>query len=336
MVTDKGIVLLMGGDPLYVKLTFNLSSMIKRSLGSYPITVLYDDESILYTMYKNYPSLIVESLIDSFVKIPKEYLYLDNSGIKHFGLTKVNAYKLSPYKKTIFLDVDSAIFGHADVFSCITDINLPLMFQCDYYSTAINAIENEYNIIVWAKFPELFSNKDVRKFIAVDIAGTGIFQLKSFFFYFEKNDDSKKYFEFADLSYRFLYENHKKLNLKTWINGTIPDELAFFMSLLSNEKMTELFKKQFVREPTTNVVTDVFTPMYVLYNKEIEYVVQLMMMHGSDPKYMGMTMPGKLTQSGISFYNKIAIMSQMYSCIDVKKITLSEEDALNKPGEWNV
>lgn len=184
----KGILLIATGDKYYMDLAINLAVSIKAN-SSLPIHLVHSDNGSTYIQKS-------EQLFKSITVI-QDY-------ILPFGL-KTQLYRLSPFDATLYLDVDMLILPGTDLEKCMNDL-----------SGTSFAIINKYHkedVSIWSdpkELRQLTGNQE-----------PGMYHYFSECIYFEKNDETEKYFKEVKQAYEEPGIEYKK------IANQMPDELAY-------------------------------------------------------------------------------------------------------------
>lgn len=186
---EKGILLIACGNEQYLKMAEVLAVSIKQVDKNAIIAVAHNFENI------------DKSIFDKSIKLPKKS-YITNGKIEWIK-TKTYMYDLSPFAKTIFLDVDMVwLFEKpiSNLFNELSGINW----------TMSNTGIAQYSI--WADINEI---KKLYK-------NAVMWNYHSEFVYFEKSDKTKEYFDRV----KSIYEN-PKIEGTNFGGARIADELAF-------------------------------------------------------------------------------------------------------------
>lgn len=189
----KGILLIAVGHPNYGKMAANLAATIKCTGTTIPIHLAHNPSAVSHLSDSEM------DLFDSFELIPDDYI------TPAFIRSKMFMYDLSPFKETIFLDVDIVWFKKKpeELFE---------QFQEVSFSFTNHGYQNQKSI--WADFSEV---REAYKLSDDD----RLYGIHSELMYFKKCKEVKKYFDTA----KKIYDN---LKVKaTVFAGAIPDELPF-------------------------------------------------------------------------------------------------------------
>ncbi len=184
---SKGIVLIATGHPNYAKMAYNLAMTIKAVEGV-QIAVIHDGLPHLTPEQK--------SIFDLTIQLPGEYR-------KGFG-AKLHLDELTPFEKTLFLDVDMLWLGWkpSRLFDELAGVGFTSITEG--HSDAIN-----YKYYFWADPAEIKTAYKVDK----------VWQIRSEVMYFEKGT---KIFKKA----RELKPENKLKSIRKF-GPLIPDELYF-------------------------------------------------------------------------------------------------------------
>ncbi len=190
-----GIIILSLKKPAYSLAAFNLALSIKHFNPSINITLISDGEHKRHYRAEHY------SVFDCI----KEIMlcdYIDSNGLFQPGLAKLNVYKYSDYKHTLYFDSDSLVFQ---------DIQ-PLLDKLKGSKFKSNIVDGYTN---WTD-PETF-----KSFFGFDFGLT----INSSWFYFE----NKKIFEQANKYFQKGFDIEK---IKPLWGKTLPDELFLNAALI--------------------------------------------------------------------------------------------------------
>lgn len=207
---DRGIILISLGNPYYAHMAYNLAVSIKYHAPDIPISIVKSQSSI--NQLFDWQRMIFDSEIEldlSKIKTGENVKYLK---------TKTLLYELSPYEKTIYLDVDMIWSPYKKIYDLF---NLSgLVFACRGEGISewceLDKLKNAYNINHW-------------------------YDLSSEFIYFDKSEKNKKFFEDAQKYYDdniipVISSKEKKEGKKgitQFANGK-PDEVPFGIALEKN------------------------------------------------------------------------------------------------------
>lgn len=190
MDATKGILLIAIGHIDYLRMAENLAISLKHI-----------ESGIQICLAHNYSEEINKNLFDKEVIVPKESY--NTNGKVEFIKIKTWMYDLSPFEKTIFLDVDMVwLFNRkpSELFDECKELNWTMS------NTGIAESS------VWCDIKELnklYPNKKMWNYHSECV-------------YFEKSKETKKYFDRV----KFVYEN-PPLNGTNFGGARIADELAF-------------------------------------------------------------------------------------------------------------
>lgn len=198
---DKGILLIAAGHYNYGKMAATLAATLKATDKNIPVHLAYTDNAIKYLTEDE------KTLFDSMSIIPPEY-YIFNGQTKYIRC-KMFMYQLSPFKSTIFLDVDMVWLSRpvSELFNQLQDIDLTF---------SNHGSENKTSI--WADVSK------VKK--AYNVESERFYNLHSEFVYFRKSMQVNKFFKVAQKVY-------DKLKVPaTVFAGAVPDELPFCIACM--------------------------------------------------------------------------------------------------------
>lgn len=185
---EKGILLIALGHENYMNMAINLAASIKYNCSDIPIAVLHNGR------------LKERQLFDHIIEIDEKIDFIK---------WKTRLYEISPFNKTLFLDVDMILFPEADLNKFFDELN-------GINFTIINAEKGEYAI--WA-LPE-----DIRR--TANNFDDPLYTFYSELIYFEKNVDTEIFFEEVKNQY-----TNPEIEHKSFSTG-LPDELAYTIASL--------------------------------------------------------------------------------------------------------
>lgn len=206
---NEGVLLIAAGNPHYGQMALNLLLAIKATDGYAKVALAHDDYGIGYLTRNEL------ALFDHCLPIDPA-LYMDGSKA-HWGRLKCQLPALSPFDRTIFLDVDSVWFPvkrASDLFQELTGVDFTPQVHC---AIPIDAPDDR-GICVWANMRDVRGAYDLKAAVRV---------LSSYFFYFNKNPHSLHFFEKATEICDDLLSG--KMPFTGWQN-TVPDELCFSLA----------------------------------------------------------------------------------------------------------
>lgn len=204
MLKQRGIVIIATGHAFYGRMAYNLSVTVKASEPETEVAVLVNGAALSHLSERQ------RKLFDYIIPVESAMFS-----------TKLELYKLSPFRKTIYLDADmvwlpakkpSQLFDELDgvAFTCITEGSYDLTTGQDdgnpkyYFWADIHAAKDKYNL----------KGK--------------LFQTRSEFLYFEKGKVAQKIFADAAKVYK-----NPKVDVKLFA-AHVPDEFAFNIALCMN------------------------------------------------------------------------------------------------------
>ena len=224
--TSDGVLLIAGGNPHYGKMALNLLLGIKAVDGYAKVALVHDKYGV------GYLTPAERALFDYCTPIDPA-LYMDGDKA-HWGRLKCQLPALSPFDRTIFLDVDSVWFPLkrvSELFAALSGVDFT-----PQHSGAVGINEHvEHGAFYWAEID------DIRA--AYDLVGD-IYSTNSYFFYFEKTEQAARFFETAKEICDDLLSG--KIPFMGW-RGTVPDELCFMIAtgVLGERYFGDVFKPVF-------------------------------------------------------------------------------------------
>lgn len=187
----NGVIIFSLGHPQYGRYSYNLAVTIK-AVENVPICLVHDYSSV---------SHLSEQQLEIFdIRIP--------SSMQPSCGSKLHAYDLSPFEKTIVLDADMAWLPTrkpSELFKSLDGIKFTAISE----GSTVNPSSHYF---FWANIEEI---RDKYK-----ITGT-VHQLRTEVMYFEKSEQVQRMFKKA----QDIYINHGLSYVKEFAGG-VPDEMA--------------------------------------------------------------------------------------------------------------
>lgn len=206
MLKETGILLLALGHPYYGRMAYNLAMSIKAVDPTVDITLVYTEGAIAHINQRN-----------MFV-FNNKMLYPDTE--QPFG-AKLNIYELSPYERTLYIDVDTLWVNKkspSDLFEKLKGIQFTGITEGFHDYSDPSKSDHSKNYFFWADLEEVY-----KKYLSNgESAECKLYQWRSEFIYFEKNEVNKSMFE----TMRQVYNDAHNLKTAKMFAGHIPDELA--------------------------------------------------------------------------------------------------------------
>lgn len=216
-MSDKGILLIAADNKKYLHMACNLSASIRQSNDKLPIALYFDEES-------NIQSRIEEmGFIDELFDIvqPIDNKYFKYGGQKEIGYLKNKVYNFTPFKKTLYIDVDSLIFRNSDVsdlFNLLT--SKPFCFPHTTIKS-FDSLRNGYDDLDWFDF------ENIASFLSPKI--NAVNELKSYFFLFEKCEETSRFFNRVNFYFKQVYSGEIQQTFD-W-HHSVSDEPVFLLTL---------------------------------------------------------------------------------------------------------
>lgn len=217
---NTGILLIALGNEYYGKLAYNLILSIRKN-SNIPITIYANGNALNY-LNENISTFDI-------VELPKEYY--NNNKVSLCNI-KTSLNVLSPYDKTLYLDVDSIIFNNRKIDQIISDLD-----GNSFVSQSIPLTDKYYNE---KSIMHQATLSDVQKVFDIDEPKAVV---NSFFVYWEKSEYSDHIFNRANEIYKQLLDKKIDLSFTHWYSD-IPDELCLTISLteLNHEQLSILYQ----------------------------------------------------------------------------------------------
>ncbi len=189
---ERGILLIAVGHANYYRMAATLAASIRAN---------HPDLSICLAT-NNMVSGDHNRLFNSIVPVPDEMIY--DNGKPAYIKSKLYMYELSPFKETIFLDVDQIMIMQRDLaglFDQLADIDIT------FSNTGVGVVS------VWADITE------VKKLYGDE----PFWNFHSELVYFKKGPTAKKYF----ITALKVWKDNKVKSAARFSGATMADELAF-------------------------------------------------------------------------------------------------------------
>ena len=201
---NKGILLIAAGHPYYGKMAAALAATIRVMDSEIPIHLAFTESAVKYLSTREL------ALFSSSDIIPVDY-YTTEKGNNYIRI-KMYMYELSPFKKTLFLDCD-LLWLKKSVSDLFDELAGSIVSYQNYGFADLSEETLSNNFTLWADINEVKN--------AYNINEGRYYNVHSELLYFEKGQQTKKYFKAA----LKVYDNLKVA--ATVFAGSIPDELPF-------------------------------------------------------------------------------------------------------------
>lgn len=220
MLKETGILLLALGHPYYGRMAYNLAMSIKAVDSTVDITLVYTEGAIAHINQRN-----------MFV-FNNKMLYPDTE--QPFG-AKLNIYELSPYQRTLYIDVDTLWINKkspSDLFEKLNGIPFTGITEGFHDYDDPSKSDHSKNYFFWADLEEI---KQIWQQV-----GDRIHQWRSEFIYFEKCDKIEGLFYDMKCAYE---QSHSMKSVKKFANH-VPDELAINIATSAHNINPHIYKWQ--------------------------------------------------------------------------------------------
>ncbi len=213
---ETGIVLIAAGDPIYGQLAANVLITLKSQSPEIPVALITSGRALVRL------SQDIIRRFDHIIKVDDlnltDDINLKGQRFQNYFMLKLNIYNLSPFKKTLFLDVDMA-WGMKAPVSELLEIHKDSTFQmiCEGYTDLVGEDTSGKKYTHWA------SREDIAAAYG-DIPGflnSKLPKLRSECIYFTKSKENAKFFKTA-----LRVAREKKVVAKR-LSGGITDEMCF-------------------------------------------------------------------------------------------------------------
>lgn len=205
MQTSRGILLIALGHPQYGNMAANAAASIRMADKDIPIHLVYHGNSITHLTPQH------KALFTSMALCPDKYI--THHGKRNYLRAKTCMYALSPFKETLFLDVDLLWFGSKSITGLIQQLSaVDFTMQCrGYYNYTTGTQHGNYTH--WCNVADAQQTYKL----------TGnIYQLSSEVVWFRKTKQIQKYFALV----RKIFDT-PGVPLSLPFMGGVADELAF-------------------------------------------------------------------------------------------------------------
>jgi len=206
---QSGILCIAGGRPQYGRLAFNLALSIKATEIDTPIALVADAVGLSQLV----PS--ERAIFDTIIDLPPA-LYQDGK-TQLWGRLKCSLDKLTPFERTLFIDVDSIWFPGARPSRLFAALQGTALTAQNSDAIPIDAPDGA-SIECWAKL------RDMRPHFELNYP---IWRTHSYCVYFEQSTTATLFFETARKIHDTL--RNDALLYQAWQN-TVPDELCYALA----------------------------------------------------------------------------------------------------------
>jgi hypothetical protein len=236
---NKGVIIVALGHDNYRRMALNLAMSIRVSNPDTQIALVCNEgvESKFNYFEKQYFSHFIEIN-------PKAYTI---NGKIEIPLAKTMIYELSPFDETVYIDSDSIWIKNKKVdnlFNTYKGVNFGFTL---YHPNAHYPVDSD-NSNFWFKEGETV--RDLRKYFPKLKKDAYYYHLQSSFLYFKKSKQAEAIFNKAkDLFIKRDFE------FRDWADS-MPDELAFSLSLLNLDYKIENPYKDIFYYPMSEITED--------------------------------------------------------------------------------
>jgi hypothetical protein len=210
---EKGIILLALGNPYYGRCAFNMALSIKMNEPSTHITLLYSPSAV------GEITLQMLSFFDNMVLVPEAF-YMKN-GVARYLDVKTLLYRLSPYDRTIYLDVDALWMPGKKPSAWFDELKDEDFAIGSHKQYNVKGKNEKQNYLYWGDPVKIVAH------YAPAIKGDVLPQTQSGFIYFRKCERMREYFLIAN-----SIQNDPHAPTRRWINDGVADEFSFNVSCL--------------------------------------------------------------------------------------------------------
>ena len=209
-----GVVLVALGHPYYGNMAHQLAMSLKFGAPDLDVALFIDDRGGQYLDKHK------RSLFDKVLKMPKEYTRF--RGRESFLKPKVYLNHLSPYDKTLYLDVDMVWNPKRNAGEFIKELNgVGFTMQNRGHLDMAKSKDLDSKYMIWA------TTRDVMT--AHGFKSGKLYNLSSELIYFEKSTKIDKFWDDT----QSLFESPKVKHVD-FADG-VPDELPFTIAMVKNK-----------------------------------------------------------------------------------------------------
>lgn len=209
-MNERGIILLAAGHAYYGNYAFTLAVSIKNATPDIPISILVEGAGI------NHLPGHKLAIFDKIIHVDKECYTCKNSESRDIFKIKTCLYDLSPYKETLYFDVDMLWLPRKSVHQLFDEFK-----DCDFSMSnrgSMSISDAKHGFIQWAN-PEHIK-------AAYGFTDEKIYNASSEVIYFKKDKSVKKLFTQAKKNFDF-----PKVNYQIFGDNQ-PDELSFIIAMM--------------------------------------------------------------------------------------------------------
>lgn len=212
---SKGIILLALGHPNYARMAAALAASIRMKDDSIPIALLHDGDVVRYLKREERDLFAMDICIES-------YYYTNEDGSFNPLKARIHYYELSPFTKTLSIDVDNIWLQKKKVSDVFNELDgVPFTIQNAGYQTCDENIDP--GMSVWAPIQGIIN--------AYGLSGKRWYKTYGDWLYFEKSNAAKKLMGRA----KKIFMSPPKADVCGFIGQTIPDELAYSIAIAQTE-----------------------------------------------------------------------------------------------------
>jgi hypothetical protein len=241
----KGILLIALGHVQYGNMAYNLANSLKYNNKDIPIHLVYTESA--FSQVDNFSNFDTKQIC------PKEYY--TNIGQTVYIKAKTHMLDLTPFDETIFIDVDTIIFGGKNLNKLFEEFK-----DLEFTSENYGLIKRE------RKDPHFWFN--IQDAIAAYDFKHDIYEICTQFLYFKKTDKVKEFFEVV----KDVYVNPKIKGTK--FDSYLPDEMAFNIAtgLTGIKPHKAPYKLMFWEKTDTNLSWSDVVKNYIGYSIGGNYI----------------------------------------------------------------
>jgi hypothetical protein len=240
---EKGIIIIGAGNEYYGRQACSLAASIRSSDKEIPVLILTTPGCIPDRMLS-----IIQANANVTIDYLPEFAFMEGEK-QNFFKSKVYAYDLSPFDKTILLDADMLWITPDNTDRLFAELSKTPFSMSNEGKVNVRegTIDTTRWYTIWAEYNQIIKHYKTR-------LGDFYYQLRSEFMYFEKSPTMKKFFSIAKKIYDAPRVDHVK------IGGHTPDELP--LSLASS--ITGIYPHK-----------DKWTPAYWYFRRQMMHQGQM-------------------------------------------------------------
>ena len=214
MPSETGVLLVAVERPFYGELAYNLALSLRLSDCAVPIALVTDGKAVETLTGRQ------RRVFDRQIAVRAAHCLDD--GASNPYLLKMHLFDITPFERTLYLDVDAIFFRGYRSFQTLLDELGESSFQIQEEFRFTKARAHEANHYLWGDLPTIWS--------AYGLGSNALFvEYNSSLIWFDRSASNRRYFEAAKAIY-----GEPRVPLET-IGTFVPDEVAWSIASASLE-----------------------------------------------------------------------------------------------------